>query len=347
MTRYEQYRELTALRAVRPEILTWGVTVCRGTLARLDDAFQGFYRRCARGQRPGFPRFRGEGRWDSVQWPDDQGWRFEAVNRRLYVQGIGHVKVRVHRPLRGVPKTCTLRREGRRWRVTVFCTLVPTQPLPATGRHVGVDRGVIAVVATSDGELVDNPRFFRQSAGRIADAQRRLGATPKRSRRFRRAREAVARQQRKVRNQRRDFLHKLSRRLVNGYDTIVIEDLRIANMVRRPVPRPNEQGGYDPNGAAAKAALNRSILDAGWGLLDRMLDYKAEEAGRKLIRVDPRHTSQRCAECGTVDGASRVGAVFRCRSCGHISHADINAARNILWAGLAREERSSEVNTAA
>ncbi|MGH9010000.1 MAG: helix-turn-helix domain-containing protein, partial [Acidimicrobiia bacterium] len=90
VSRYEQYRALTGLRAVRPDVLVWGVTVCRGTLARLDEAFRGFYRRCARGERAGFPRFRSEGRWDSVQWPDRSGWRFDASTRRMYVQGVGH-----------------------------------------------------------------------------------------------------------------------------------------------------------------------------------------------------------------------------------------------------------------
>jgi putative transposase len=346
VTRYEQYRALTGLGGVRPDVLTWGVTVCRGTLTRLDEAFQGFYRRCARGERAGFPRFRGEDRWDSVQWPDHQSWRFDDGAHRLYMQGVGHVKMRVHRPLRGVPKTCTLRREGKRWRVTIFCADVPVEPLPATGREVGVDRGVRAIVATSDGALVENPRFLTRSATRLAAAHRTVGAT-RDTRTPRRARDALARAHRKVRNQRRDFLHKLSRELVNGYDTIVIEDLRIANMTRRPTPRPNDEGGHDPNGAAAKAGLNRSILDAGWGILDRMLAYKAEEAGRQLIRIDPRHTSQRCAECGTIDRESRVNAAFRCQSCGHTDHADINAARNILWAGLAQRERSCEVKTVA
>ena len=347
ITRYEQYRTLTGLREVRPDVLAWGVTVCRGTLTRLDEAFQSFYRRCARGERPGFPRFRSEGRWDSVQWPDTPGWRFDAATGRLYVKGVGHVKMRVHRTLRGVPKTCTLRREGRRWRVTVFCADVPTQSMPPTGRQVGVDRGVTVVAATSDGALFDNPQFVARAAGRLANAQRELADKRQRARRPRRAVEKVALAHRKVRNQRRDFLHKLSRQLVNSYDTIVIEDLRIINMTRRPAIRPNDQGGHDPNGAAAKAALNRSILDAGWGILDRMLAYKAEEAGRQLIRVDPRHTSQRCAECGTVDGANRVGAGFRCRGCGHTDHADINAARNILRAGLAQREQSHEVEAAA
>ena len=346
VTRYEQYRTLTGLRVVRPDVLACGVNVCRGTLTRLDQAFKHFYRRASRGEAPGFPRFRGEGRWDSVQWPDPSGWRFLEGAGRLYLQGIGHIKMRLHRPLRGDPKTCTVRREGKRWRVTIFCSEVETRYLPATGRQVGVDRGVISVVATSDGTLVNNPRFIARSANRLAGAQRRLVAKRSRGGR-RRAREAVGRAHRKVRNQRSDFLHKLSRELVNRNDTIVIEELRITNMSRRPRSRPDGQGGYAPNGAAAKAALNRSILDAGWGRLDRMLTYKAEEAGRELIRIDPRHTSQRCAACGTIDRGNRVRAVFRCVACGHTDHADVNAARNILRAGLAQREQSHEVEAVA
>jgi putative transposase len=346
ITKYEQYRTLTGLRAVRPDVLAWGVTVCRGTLSRLDEAFQGFYRRTLRGQTPGFPRFRAKSRWDSVQWPDVSGWRLDVGAGRLYVQGIGQIKVRVHRSLRGSPKTCTIRREGRRWRVTVFCTGVVTEPLPPTGRRTGVDRGVTAVIATADGTVIQNPRFFARAADRLECAQRRLASKEGRESR-RRAQEKLARAHRKVRNQRTDFLHKLSRQLVDHYDILVMEDLRITNMTRRPTPRPNSEGGHDPNGAAAKAGLNRSILDAGWGRLDRMLTYKAEEAGRELIRVDPRRTSQRCAECGAVDRENRVGAVFRCVACGHNDHADVNAARNILRAGLALREQSREVEIAA
>ena len=346
VTKYEQYRTLTELRAVRPDVLAWGVTVCRGTLTRLDEAFKGFYRRCRQGETPGFPRFRSQTRWDSVQWPDVTGWRFETGSKRLYLHGLGCVKIRVHRLLLGTPKTCTVRREGRRWRVTVFCSGLAPEPLPATGSQVGLDRGVTAVAATSDGMVVGNPRFLVRSADRLAKAQQRLAAKRHPGGR-RRAAEAVARAHRKVRNQRTDFLHKLSRHLVDGYDTIVIEDLNVANMTRRPRPRSDGQGGYEPNGARAKAGLNRSILDAGWGRLDQMLTYKAEDAGRELIRVAPHHTSQRCAACGVIDGDSRVGAVFRCVACGHTDHADINAARNILRAGLAQREQSHEVEAVA
>ena len=134
MSYVDQCRTLTALRAVRPEVLTCGVVVCRGTLKRLDWAFAGFYRRCRAGQRPGFPRFRSRTRWDSLQWEDRSGWRLDPASRRLYLMGIGGLKVRLHRPIRGTPKAITLHREGRRWWVTIRCVDVPAEPLPATGR---------------------------------------------------------------------------------------------------------------------------------------------------------------------------------------------------------------------
>jgi putative transposase len=110
-------------------------------------------------------------------------------------------------------------------------------------------------------------------------------------------------------------------------------------MTRRPKPRPDSEGGYEPNGATAKAGLNKSILDAGWGMFLRVLAAKAESAGRQMIAVNPRHTSQRCAQCGHTVAGNRVSqAEFRCLACGHHAHADVNAAINILRAGLALQE---------
>jgi putative transposase len=111
------------------------------------------------------------------------------------------------------------------------------------------------------------------------------------------------------------------------------------DVVLRPRPRPDGDGGHQPNGAAAKAGLNKSILDAGWGLFLRILSAKAESAGRQVIAVDPRHTSQRCAQCGHTEAGNRASqAEFRCLACGHHAHADVNAARNILRAGLVLQE---------
>jgi len=148
---------------------------------------------------------------------------------------------------------------------------------------------------------------------------------------------------RKVRNQRKDLAHKLSREIVNRYDLIVHEDLKIPNVVRRPKPRQAEDGTFEPNGAAAKAGLNRSIADAGWGQLLRFIAYKAEDAGREVIAVNPHHTSQRCSSCGHVDAENRrTQAEFRCQVCGHEAHADVNAAINILRAGRVRQAPACE-----
>jgi putative transposase len=163
-------------------------------------------------------------------------------------------------------------------------------------------------------------------------------ATGGRARR-KRAAAKVARLHRKVSRQRLDHAHKTALTLVRKYDQIVHEDLKIANMTRRPKPRPDGDGGYQPNGVAAKSGLNKSIHDAGWGIFLRILSAKAESAGRTVIAVDPRHTSQRCAECGHTAAGNRVTqAEFRCLACGHQTHADINAARNILRAGLVLQE---------
>jgi putative transposase len=332
---FDQSRELTELREIRPDTLAFGVTVCRGTIKRLDRAFEGFFRRCKAGQTPGFPRFKGQGQFDSLQWQDKNGWALDENSRRLRLHGIGHVKVRLHRPISGTPKTITVRREGKRYWVTVHCVDVPAQPLPATGREIGIDLGVDQLVATSDGQLIENARFAKRGQAALARAQRDLASKTRGSRRRQKARERVGNHHRKIANQRRDFAHQVSRRLVNDYDLIVYEDLKIKNMTRRPKPRRDGEGGYEANGAKAKSGLNRSILDAGWGDLLAMILYKAESAGREVVAVDPRNTSRTCPECGLVSAGTRCGAVFRCLRCGHSAHADINAAENILRAGRA------------
>jgi putative transposase len=340
----EQCRTLTGLRAVRPEVLGCGVTVCRGTLRRLDLAFQAFYRRCRAGQTPGYPRFRPASRWASLQWEDRNGWRLDAAAQRLILFGIGGVKVRLHRPVRGTPKAITLGREGRRWCVTLRCVDVPAEPLAATGRQVGLDVGIGVLVATSDGVLEPNPRPGKRAAGRLAAAQRASARKQRGSKRRRQAVERVAAAHRRVRNVRVDQQHQLSRRLVNDYDLLVHEALVIPNLVRRPAARsdPNQPGRYLPNGAAAKTTLHRCIHDAGWGQLLAMIAYKAESAGRTVIAVAPHHTSRTCARCGHVAAANRHGADFCCRACGHRAHADINAAINILRAGRAQQHHAAQ-----
>jgi putative transposase len=344
VTRFEQFKSLTGWDH---PVMVFGVCPARGTLTRLDRAFEMFYRRCGRGKTPGFPRFKSATRFDSVEYPDAACWRIVTHRDgigRIHLHGVGDIRFRgAKRGLRGSAKTLTVRREGARWRITVFCQVEPAEPLPATGKTVEIDVGVAELVATSDGDRHANPRHLRSSLDTLAARQRLLAGRRRGSHRRRQAAAQVAGLHRRIARQRRDLAHQLSRRLVDGYEVIVHEDLKIAHMVRRPPPRPTGEGGYAPNGAGAKAGLNREIHAAGWGMLLRFIAYKAEEAGRQVIAVNPQHTSQTCHRCGHVEARNRDGAAFRCRRCGHSEHADINAARNILRAGLAhRHERQAQ-----
>jgi putative transposase len=330
----DQSAQLKEIRSLCPEQSRWSFSSQQATLRRLNRAFVAFFRRSSVGEKPGYPRFRSEHRFDSVEWPKDgDGCRWKPEHRRVYLQGVGDVKVEAHRSVEGVVKTIAVKREGRHWFLILACDGVAIKPLPATGAMVGVDLGVTVFLATSDGDLVDNPRHGRSAAGRLAAAQSALARKQRGSNNRRRQRSVVANRYRKIAHQRRDFHHQIARRLVDGYDVLVIEELAVANMSCSASGTPEEPGVN----VAAKRGLNRSILDAGWAQFASILAGKAEEAGRSLVRVDPRHTSQTCAACGHVDAGNRVSqAEFRCRSCGHTAHADVNAARNILRAGLAR-----------
>ncbi len=335
----DQSAQLTEIRSARLDQGVWSFSSQQATLRRLNKAFAGFFRRVKAGQKAGYPRFKGATRFDSVEWPKDgDGARWLPERRRVYLQGIGEVKVDLHRPVQGRVKTIQIKRQGRRWMLVLSCDDVPTNPLPPTGRQVGIDVGIASFATTSDGEHVENPRWGRAAAGRLASAQQRLARANRRSKNRERKRATVAARHRKIANQRKDFHHKQGRALVARYDLLVVEDLQIANMLRRakPVPDPDNPGQYLANGARAKSGLSRSISDAGWGRFVSILRAKAEEAGRTWIEVDPRHTSDRCETCGHAAPENRVTqAEFRCQACGHSTQADEHAARNLLRAGLA------------
>ena len=336
----DQSAQLTEIRALRPDLAVWSFSSQQATLRRLNRAFDGFFRRVKAGAAPGYPRFKGVARFDSVVWPKDgDGARWHPDAHRVYLQGVGQMKVSAHRDVAGRVKTIQIRRQGRRWMLILSCAEVPPTPLPDTGRQAGVDVGIASFATTSDGDRVTNPRWARSAAARLSTAQQRVARANRGSNNRGRRRETVAARHRKIANCRRDFHHKTARTLVQTYDLIAVEDLAIANMVRRatPVPDPDNPGKFLPNGAAAKTGLNRSISDAGWGQFVSILRAKAEDAGRTVIEVDPRHTSDRCEACGHAAKENRVTqAVFACRRCGHRAHADEHAARNILRAGLAR-----------
>jgi putative transposase len=342
---FDQYLTLTGLKECRPEVVASGIVLCRGTLKRLDCAYRAFFRRVKRGETPGFPRFKPASRFDSLQWEDASGWKLKFDHRRLYLMGIGEIKSNYHRPLKGEPKAITVKREGTKWWLSVRCVNVPAMPLERTSCEIGIDLGIVNQIATSDDELKKGNHFGAKAQKRLARAQRELATKQRGSNRRRRQVEEVVRLHYKIKNQRSDAAHQLSRQIVNDYDLIVHEDLKITNMVRAPKGRPDPErpGAYLPNGASKKAGLNRSIHDAGWGQFVSLLIYKAASAGRTVVSVKPHHTSQACAECHYVDAGNRVNQEkFRCLRCGHFDYADMNAARNILRAGRALQASACE-----
>jgi putative transposase len=345
ITFYTQHAQLKDIRAADPEqYARWAFSCERAVLRRLDRAFQAFFRRVKAGEKPGYPRFKGRGWWDSIEWPDyGSGCKWDSVPHptvtRVYLLGIGHVRVHQHRAVQGRIKTVTVKREGSRWYVILSCDDVPAEPLPATGAAVGIDMGVASFLSTSDGKHIPNPQPLAAAAVKLATAQQSLTRKKRGSRRRKKAVAKVAGLHGKVRRQRLDHAHKTALALVRDHDVIVHENLQVANMTRRPKPRPAGDGSFEPNGAAGKSGLNKSILDAGWGVFLGVLRAKAESAGRVVVEVNPAFTSQRCAECGHVAAGNRVTqAEFRCLSCGHQAHADVNAAVNILRAGLVLRE---------
>lgn len=341
----DQSAQLKEVRAFDSDQGRWSFSSQQATLRRLDKAFAAFFRRVKAGGKPGYPRFKGAGWFDTVEWPSDgDGCRWDSdpnhpTRTRVRLQGIGHVKVHQHRAITGRVKTVSVKREGRRWYVVLSCDDVPSDPLPATGAVVGVDMGTASFLTTDIGRHVDNPKFLKRSARRLAKAQRDLARKRRKSKRRGKAVARVAAIHGKVRRQRLDFAHKTALGLVRDHDFIAAEALQIDNMVRRarPKPDPDQPGAFLPNGQAAKSGLNKSILDAGWGVFLTILHAKAASAGRVVVEVPPAYTSQTCAACGHCEKANRViQAKFCCVACGHVDHADVNAAINILRAGLVR-----------
>ncbi|GAB3831605.1 RNA-guided endonuclease InsQ/TnpB family protein [Dactylosporangium cerinum] len=206
------------------------------------------------------------GWFDTVEWPKDRdGCRWNSTadggQVRVYLQGVGHVRVHAHRKVEGVVKTVSVKREGRRWFVVLSCDEVPALNLAETGGVLGIDMGVTSFLTTSDGVHLPNPRHGRRNADRLAAAQRDLARKQRGSNRRRKARERVAGLHGKVRRQRLDHAHKTALWLVRHHDVIAHEGLRIGNMTQ------SASGTVEAPGTnvAQKSGLNRSVLDAGWG----------------------------------------------------------------------------------
>jgi putative transposase len=224
--------------------------------------------------------------------------------------------VRWSRPLEGTPKTVTIAKEADGWYVCFSCADVPIQPLPSTGRETGIDVGLKVFLITAEGKIVENPRHYRRAEKKLAKAQRRVSRRKKGSKRRRKAVGHLQRAHQTVQRQRADFHHKTALALLTDYDTIYLEDLRVANLVRNK-------------------HLATSISDAGWAAFRSILEAKAACAGRRVVAVPAQYTSQDCSGCGERVPKSLSVRTHVCTSCGLVLGRDENAARNIQWAGQA------------
>jgi putative transposase len=330
---YGQKRDLVEIKQERPEYQDIASHVLQDVLGRLDKAFAAFFRRVRNGETPGYPRFKGRNRYDSFTYPDGAGWKFEG--QYLHLTKIGKAKVKLHRPVEGKIKTVTIKREVNEWYVCFSCEVPEPEKLPVSYEDIGIDLGVTHLATLSNGEIIEHPRYYRKAQKTLEKRQQALARKKKGSHRRERTKRLIGKAHRKIARQRRDFLHKQSRKLVERYQVLVFEDIQIGNLTRKPKPKLDENGTYLPNGAASKGGLNKSILDAGWGTFVQMCTSKAEGAGRTLIKVSPQFTSQVCSQCGRVKKKDLSERWHSC-DCGAELDRDVNAAINILARGKAQ-----------
>ena len=312
--------------------------VAQETLARLDDAFKAFFRRVKERKagksvpRLGYPRFKAD--TTSLTYPDANG---SAVivpgregTRRLHLAMLGDIPIEVHRaPPEGRVKTCTVEREGDRWyAILTFETPDPAPPptIPPE-KPVGIDLGLTALATLSTGEKVEPPKFLRKAEKRLKWLDREVARKVRGSCNREKAKIRRARYHAKVRDQRRDFAHKLTTGWAESYDLIGFEDMDL---------RPHMLGKFP-----------KSTADAGWGMLRQYSEYKQRNRSQRYVEVATKDTTQTCHQCGklAIPRLELSDREFRSNACSHVMDRDINAAKNVVARALAIVGRGTPEST--
>lgn len=321
-----QWAHFKDVRNANPE--TYGrlnATSVQQLLRRLDKSFSAFFRRLKNGEKPGFPRFKGVNRFNSMEFTYGDGCKLRQEDGRFsfYVQNVGEIKMCYHRAIPGdaVIKHVVVKKSNNRWHACLMLEFSDSPIQPRTEhKAIGIDVGLKSLLALSDGTLIENPRWFRESQAKLRVLQRKASGRVKGSNRRRKAYEQVAELHEHVANQRGDFFHKTTKALVDEYTLIGIEDIRLAFMNHN-------------------RSLSLSSHDAGFGEFRQLLTYKAENAGTLVVAVNPAYTSQVCSKCGTIVEKDLSVRVHKC-DCGLEIDRDVNAAINILVLARARTEPS-------
>jgi len=306
----EQEKTAIRYRQSFPQARTVFSQTMQSVCDDLDKAFKAFFRRVKAGEKPGYPRFKGRDQFHSFAFKQfGIGARLDGKRLKLY--GIGRVPVRWHRPIEGKIKTVRIVHKAGRWHVCFVVETPETEAIPLTGKAIGLDMGVCAMITTSDGDKATNSAYYRLSQAQLRIAQRSLSRKQRGGKNRRRALLRLQRLQDHTASQRRDYAHKLARKLVNEYDLIALENLSIKNM-------------------AQNLHLSKSILDSGWYLFRQFLTHKAENASREIVLVNPAYTSQCCSNCGVTFQNFGLSTRWVECACGLMLDRDHNAAINIL-----------------
>jgi putative transposase len=303
---------LPAMKARKPELNTVFSQVLQNVAKRVRSGFESYWNRKRAGLKAHLPRFRGEDRYDSLTYPQ---FGFRLKDGVLCLSKIGDVRIVQHRPVEGEAKTLTVTRSRAGKWFAVFASEVEAKPIQNRLPAVGVDFGLSSLVALSDGTLIEAPRSYRWSEERLGRAQRSLSRKKRGSRNREKARRRVASACERVANQRRDFAYKTARSIVNRYERVYVEDLKVQSMMRN-------------------RRLSKSLGDAGWGMLRNALTYMAERSEGVTAFVNPRGTSQTCSGCGAYVEKDLSVRTHRCPGCGLTIDRDVNAALNVLKRGL-------------
>jgi putative transposase len=303
---------LPALKVENPSLKVVHSQSLQDVCARVDNAFKHYFRRCKLKENPGYPRFRSLTRYKSLTFP--QGG-YKLSGKKIHISKIGEMKIVYHREIVGKIKTLILTRDilGKWW-ISFSCE-VEASPLPLNEKAIGIDLGLTHFATLSNGEKIENPRFFRKDESLLARAQRKLSKQEKGSLKRKKCVKRVQHIYEHISNRRNDFAHKLSHYLVQQYQILVFEDLNVEGMMHN-------------------RKLSKSIADASWSKLIDLTSYKAESAGRNMILVNPRYTSQQCSQCNTLVKKALSERTHRCPQCGLIMDRDENAALNILALGI-------------
>ncbi len=316
-----QQNELPEIRREFSEYQSINAQTLQVVLRRLNLAYDAFYRRVKKrqsGVKVGFPRFKGRNRYDSLVFTQS-GWGLDG--KYLAIRNIGRFKLHLSRPLEGTVKTVTIRRTPtNKWYACFSCNEVTQKLLPQSDKVVGIDVGIKSFLTDSEGNKVDNPKYLKKSLKELRVKQRKLARAKKGSSRRKDTKLQLSKCYEKVANQRSDFNHKLANEYIKKYGTIVYEKLKIKNMVKN-------------------RHLSRDINDCSWGQFFEYLTYKAEYAGREIIKVNPRNTSKMCSECGAINKDLTLNdRQWVCQSCGVLHDRDINASKNIKRLGRSYRE---------